>query len=122
VFQGSLVVKGLSAISVTSLDTVHLNALSNSRSVKDPWPQGNKVKYRSSAFSVVNQATPDIVVLRGLKLRMGQCPYQLNHHSLDRHYRLFDLHNRPIRPTQPIRPIRCKCLVRGQEEHQQMTL
>ncbi|GAB2286409.1 hypothetical protein Dimus_020819 [Dionaea muscipula] len=71
--QDSLVVEGLSAISVTSLDTVRLNALSNSRSVRDPGPQGNRVKYRSSAFSVVNQTTPDVVVPRGLELRMGQC-------------------------------------------------
>ncbi|GAB2283178.1 hypothetical protein Dimus_017706, partial [Dionaea muscipula] len=121
-FQDSLVVEGLSAISVISLDTVHLNALSRTRdshSVRDPWPQGNRVKYQSSAFSVVNQATPDVVVPRGLELKMGQCPYQLNHHSLHRHYRLFDPHNRPIRPT---RSIRCKFLVRGREEHQQMTL
>ncbi|GAB2273848.1 hypothetical protein Dimus_008620 [Dionaea muscipula] len=62
-FQDSLVVEGLSAISVISLDTVHLNALSRTRdshSVKDPWPQGNRVKYRSSAFSVVNQATLEV--------------------------------------------------------------
>ncbi|GAB2292712.1 hypothetical protein Dimus_026949, partial [Dionaea muscipula] len=117
--RDSLVVEGLSAIIVISLDTVHLNALSrtkDSHSVRDPWPQDNRVRYRSSAFSVVNQATLDVVVPRGLELRMGQCPYQLNHHSLHRYYRLFNLHNRPIRP------IRCKCLVRGREEHQKMTL
>ncbi|GAB2303057.1 hypothetical protein Dimus_037049, partial [Dionaea muscipula] len=62
---------------------------------------GKRVKYRSSAFSMVNQATPDIVVPRGLELRMGQCPYQLNHHSLHRHYRLFDLHNDPFGPLSP---------------------
>ncbi|GAB2283246.1 hypothetical protein Dimus_017770, partial [Dionaea muscipula] len=65
------------------LDTVHLNALSRTRdghSVRDPWPQGNRVKYRSSAFSVVNQATPDVVAPRGLEFRMGQCLYQPNHH------------------------------------------
>ncbi|GAB2283057.1 hypothetical protein Dimus_017588, partial [Dionaea muscipula] len=74
VFQDSLVVEGLSAISVISLDTVHLNALSRTKdihSVRDPWPQGNRVKYRSSAFSVVNQATPDVVDPRGLELRIG---------------------------------------------------